>query len=310
MTTDPRREELLARRVADPEGASPEGDDFFEPDSLSPEDAGLYAQNRRVWKMSKATGVPGGPSVDDAWRRLSSRLAFGQARVARLRLLRFGSVAVAASVVVAAVLLWPKSDIRTESVAAGQQLTLNLADGTTVALNSGSTIEYFVTTSGATRQVALEGEAFFEVAPSTKPFVVRTPEATVTVLGTKFGVRSRDAATRVYVQSGRVDVSDGTSSVELGEMEVAERVAGAPVRRGETGASQAQFAWTSGGIAFVRTPIAEVLEELSRRSGRALSLGGENMVGRTVTATFPDFDLERILEAICLSLECSISVSD
>ena len=62
----------------------------------------------------------------------------------------------------------------TVTVPRGGEYKLVLADGTTVWLNSDSHIRYPVTFSSNTRQVELEGEAYFEVAKDVKkPFIVR-----------------------------------------------------------------------------------------------------------------------------------------
>ena len=79
----------------------------------------------------------------------------------------------------------------TVTVPRGGEYKLVLADGTIVWLNSDSHIRYPVTFSGNTRQVELEGEAYFEVAKDVeKPFIVRMNEYNVRVTGTQFNVRN------------------------------------------------------------------------------------------------------------------------
>jgi transmembrane sensor len=76
------------------------------------------------------------------------------------------------------------------------QFTLALPDGTHVWLNNASSIRYPVWFTGATREVELTGEAYFEVAKdATHPFRVRIRNSavgadggTVEVLGTSFNV--------------------------------------------------------------------------------------------------------------------------
>src|SRR5690606_15615248 len=72
--------------------------------------------------------------------------------------------------------------------------TLRLADGTTVWLNSGSTLTFPVAFAENTRSVYLEGEAYFDVQSKiTKnhqktPFYVQTQEQRIEVKGTRFNV--------------------------------------------------------------------------------------------------------------------------
>lgn len=73
----------------------------------------------------------------------------------------------------------------------GKRSYLLLSDGTKVWINSGSRLVYAPRFTGDTREVFLEGEAYFEVAKDAhKPFYVRTDAFTINVLGTKFNVKA------------------------------------------------------------------------------------------------------------------------
>lgn len=73
----------------------------------------------------------------------------------------------------------------------GQKSVLFLSDGTKVWLNAESRISYVKDFSGAnTRDVYLEGEAFFDVSHNAdKPFIVHTSTIRIKVLGTAFNVK-------------------------------------------------------------------------------------------------------------------------
>ena len=70
--------------------------------------------------------------------------------------------------------------------------TVKFSDGTEVILNAGSILRYPVDFAGDKREVELVGEAFFKVAKSDKPFLVRMGENNITVYGTQFNVYSRE----------------------------------------------------------------------------------------------------------------------
>lgn len=71
--------------------------------------------------------------------------------------------------------------------------TVCFDDGTEVTLNAGSILRYPVNFAGDVREVELSGEAFFKVAKSEKPFIVRMGEEYITVYGTQFNVYTRDS---------------------------------------------------------------------------------------------------------------------
>jgi len=71
----------------------------------------------------------------------------------------------------------------------GKNSIVRLSDGTLVHLNSGSRLIYPGVFECKSREVLLFGEAFFEVAAmKDKPFIVRTNEINVEVLGTSFNI--------------------------------------------------------------------------------------------------------------------------
>lgn len=73
----------------------------------------------------------------------------------------------------------------------GGKYQINLPDGSKVWLNSASTLRFPALFSGNTREVELNGEAYFDVAKNpNKPFKVITKDQIVEVLGTQFNINS------------------------------------------------------------------------------------------------------------------------
>ena len=71
----------------------------------------------------------------------------------------------------------------------GGEFSLVLSDGTKIWLNADSRLKYPVKFAGNTREVELEGEAYFEVEKSLNiPFVIKTKQYNVEVLGTHFNI--------------------------------------------------------------------------------------------------------------------------
>lgn len=85
-----------------------------------------------------------------------------------------------------------------------------LPDGTKVTMNDGGELQYNRSFGSGTREVTLKGEAFFDVAhDAASPFIVRTGNVSVRVLGTAFNVKSTpNQEIRVTVARGKVQVDD------------------------------------------------------------------------------------------------------
>jgi len=91
----------------------------------------------------------------------------------------------------------------------GKRALLNLSDGTTLWVNAGSTVIYPITFDKVKREIFIEGEVYAEVAHEAKrPFIVRTGDIDVQVLGTVFNVTAykEDKRTNVVLVSGSVKV--------------------------------------------------------------------------------------------------------
>ena len=228
---------------------------------------------------------------------------------------------VAIGLVLAAVMLigglWLWRQPVTVTTPAGQHRTATLPDGSTVELNSGTTLAYrrgfqawpFV--DADQRSVRLDGEAFFEVADGPRTFTVETANAEVVVTGTRFNVRAHPEAgstseTEVAVVEGSVRVlsqNQPEQSVLLSTPGLASRVTGktaAPTRPQPTSIEHV-LAWRQNGFAARAQPLKTVLRNLERRYDTVLHLHAS--VKRTrdpISLYYPtSTDLETILHDLC-----------
>ncbi len=97
-----------------------------------------------------------------------------------------------------------------EYVPKGQNVELTLADGTRVALRPNTRFRYPKVFNRSSREVYLDGEAFFSVAHDEKhPFKIYTGKVVTTVLGTSFNVRAlrQTENVTITVKTGRVRVA-------------------------------------------------------------------------------------------------------
>ena len=115
---------------------------------------------------------------------------------------------------------WPADGGEEREIVYQQQLTTQkgsrsqvlLPDGSKVWLNAGSKLDYPRQFNGKTRDVQLQGEAYFEVMKNSEaPFFVHTNSFDIKVLGTGFNVRAypdEDSAVTALVH-GSVEVIVG-----------------------------------------------------------------------------------------------------
>ncbi|MGN0281889.1 MAG: FecR family protein [Prevotella sp.] len=105
----------------------------------------------------------------------------------------------------------------TLQVPTGKSAHLTLPDGSQVWLYPGSRLKFPQRFVGDTREVMLEGQAYFSVQrdPS-HPFVVSAADVTTTVLGTEFVVSAyEDTTPQITLVSGSVQIAKGNSRVLL-----------------------------------------------------------------------------------------------
>ena len=152
----------------------------------------------------------------------------------------------------------------TVTVPRGGEYKLVLADGTIVWLNSDSHIRYPVTFSGNTRQVELEGEAYFEVAKDVeKPFIVRMNEYNVRVTGTQFNFRNylNESLATTLVEGGvQIERKGKVDRLRPGQQAVLENN---EIRIRVVNVEE-QVAWRHGAFGFTQCRLENIMEELAR----------------------------------------------
>lgn len=191
---------------------------------------------------------------------------------------------------------------------AGQRATFRLPDGTSVILGVASSLRYPVTFGTARREVALEGEAYFQVThDEQRPFLVRAGTIVAQDLGTEFVVRAYrdDSTTRVVVRDGIVGIR-AAASVQAPQRVVR---AGQLGRLGagqepvvETADTALYFAWTDGRLVFDRTPLRDALPQLSRWFDLDFRLADTALGSVPLTATFRTLTTPDVLDNLAASL--------
>ena len=152
------------------------------------------------------------------------------------------------------------------SVPRGGEYKLVLSDGTRVHLNSMSSLRYPVSFGSKTRQVELDGEAYFEVSKTGQPFIVNANGMDVEVLGTTFNLSAyKDEPRQTTLVSGSVRVRTGNGNSRI--IKPSQQASIAP------GANQIDVrtvdtafytSWIHGKIKFKDQRLEDIMKTLSR----------------------------------------------
>ena len=169
-----------------------------------------------------------------------------------------------------------KNSLATETVTLnipnGKTYAIVLDDGTSVKINSASVLKFPLVFNGDKREVELDGEAYFEVSKNGKPFIVKTQEMDVKVLGTKFNVNTYPGnSAQTSLIEGSVSVSNFSHPnavlIKPGQ---------AAIRRGNNRLSVESFAadnvlsWLKGTYYFSNMPLREIVNITNRVTGEDL----------------------------------------
>lgn len=156
--------------------------------------------------------------------------------------------------------------VNTLVVPKGCEYYVELADGTKVWLNAASELSYPVSFNAVERDVELRGEAYFEVTKSEVPFVVKTGNMDVRVLGTAFNVMAYadESDVEVTLEEGsvRIHADDKEALLSPGQQAVFEKTDSIlQVKKVDT---EIYTGWRSGEFLFE----GESLERVGRKLAR------------------------------------------
>ena len=201
----------------------------------------------------------------------------------------------------------------------GTQTSLKLADGTTVYLNSGSTLRFPVYFHDMeTRRVELTGEGYFVVTENpSQPFIVAADSLLIEVRGTRFNVDAYHGNNNITVAlvEGEVrllrETVKGTRELTvLTQGEVATlNEEGRRLYVNEYASLNKYFAWTEGKIVFEDDPIQVVVEKLSNWYNIDIEISDRQLQRYRFTGTFINEPVEQILSILSITSPMSYSIT-
>ena len=264
----------------------------------TPANAEAYRRLEAFWAQTKnlAGDQDIASAVDDAMSRRAER----RSRLPRTSL---GMVAVGAAFVLAFG-GWSWWQGRTTfGTSVGEQRIVQLADGSSVRLDTDSRIR--VRFAEDQRFIELEaGQAMFDVAPDReRPFVVQAGQARVTAVGTVFDVRRDAAGASVTLVSGVVEVVSGREG-RATRMSAGHRARLAPREtRIEAVDVALETSWTDGSIVLRDTPLHEAVAEVNRYLTAKVELAPGRLQGVAVNGVFKTGDRDAFVSTVSGGLD-------
>jgi ferric-dicitrate binding protein FerR (iron transport regulator) len=246
-------------------------------------------------------------SKDEAWSMLVEEIQKGSiesAEINRFSLLK--SVAIAATLLLIISFSYIKLSTITNLTGKGQQLTVNLPDGSIAILNACSKISYPRYFLLNDRKIKLEGEALFKVKKG-KPFLVMDKSGNrVEVLGTQFCVTTRENTFKVQCFEGIVKINNrfgkslrisrGITAQSEGQEIVTAQFSNDTIR---------EPSWIKGEFYFTASPLSEVFAELMRQFNIFIISKDFNPQERIYTGYFTNKNLKQSLDLVTIPMNLS-----
>jgi ferric-dicitrate binding protein FerR (iron transport regulator) len=201
----------------------------------------------------------------------------------------------------------------------GEQVRFRMRDGTVVTLNAGSKIRHDNQFAEENRELYLTGEAYFEVNNKGQkhPFVVKTDDARVKDIGTKFNINAYEEkeTTEVVVSEGEVQVSPQVEastqpskvvSVKQGKMVNVSRASDQLVVK-EANINQA-LGWLNKKLIFDNERFEDIVKRLERYYNIDITIKDDSLEKKIVKASFNNERVEKVMSVLAISLGANYEI--
>lgn len=260
-----------------------------------------------------------------AWKSIKQNTAsIPEKKEPKAKLISLSSIVkIAASFLVAALIglqFWQKEapaplpvEMITISNKIGQVSSFTLPDSSKIWLSSGSSLSY-PEKFGATREVALEGEAFFDVHRNpNKPFIIKSGNLNTQVLGTSFNISAYPGENmEVAVFTGKVAINETFEEGKTIHLTKDQMVTWKPNSGfGQTEAFDLMETakWRQGILTFKNAKMTEVIQQLSKWYDIQFKLN--NNTGNCLyTGEFKNTSLENALNIIQYALKINYTINE
>ena len=279
-----------------------------------------FDEFKNIWDVSSKKVNPGKINIENALSNVLEKTS-GKSKISTVWIYWKKIAAVVLIPLLLGNLIWfylssQENNSASESVynevfaSYGTRTAIKLADGSSVWLNSGSSLKYPEKFNGMERNVYLKGEAYFEVATNLSvPFIVNTPSLIVRAAGTVFNVSDHisDQNSEVTLVSGKVFVNE--ISADNSQKQVIELIPDQHMTLNkETGRISVlkedvneYISWKDGKLIFRNKPLSYVVNKISQLFNVDIELHGSVLQDYRYRATFEDESLSEILRLLKIS---------
>lgn len=187
---------------------------------------------------------------------------------------------------------------------------ITLPDGTSVQLNAGATIKYAAGSFKTNRRVQLlNGEIFVKVIHQTKyPFLVDLGDVHALDLGTSFNISKRNRDIVLTVEEGQVALQQPLASksilLTVGKTGRYSSATGKLTAQKNTDINYKS--WLNKEFIFTETPLNEVVKQLSRVYKNSITIDGNKLENRKLTAHLHYQTPDSTLKVIAATLQCQV----
>ena len=187
---------------------------------------------------------------------------------------------------------------------------ITLPDGTSVQLNAGATIKYAAGSFKTNRRVQLlNGEIFVKVIHQTKyPFLVDLGDVHALDLGTSFNISKRNRDIVLTVEEGQVALQQplASKSILLTVGKTGRYSSATGKLTAEKNTDINYKSWLNKEFIFTETPLNEVVKQLSRVYKNSITIDGNNLENRKLTAHLQYQTPDSALKVIAATLQCQV----
>jgi len=182
---------------------------------------------------------------------------------------------------------------------------LVLPDGTKVLISANTSFTYPATFGTKNREVKLTGEAYFEVIHNAElPFIVKSKEVNIQVLGTKFNVFAypKEDYFEASLVEGKIEAYTNNKPEEKITLTPNEKLRytyASGTFNKTTSELKFETAWTRGDLYFQSEDLHSVLPKLERYYGVKFNIDGQ-LSDKKLTASYHETDVNEILKNLSI----------